>query len=242
MACVDNFGASNLWLVKHSENFKFVDYMPIQKINKKMRSVVINWMVGVIHSFKNQQETLYRAISIFDKFLEKKIVDSTILQNIGVASIILASKFEEDISEIALANFTGRNLNKHELAEIEMYVADTLNFDLYTPTWFDHIPHDGDEEFYNLINYIVEMSIINYDMIKWKPSELVSAAIKFASDPKGHDNDLCVQEIKKCIENSGPINYSITEKYRRCFMVVSFIHARCELKLFDKLQSGGSSR
>ncbi|MDR3739595.1 MAG: hypothetical protein P4L40_11315 [Terracidiphilus sp.] len=64
-------------------------------INEKFRAILVDWLVEVHLKFKLSPETLYLAVSIMDRFLEKKIISRTTLQLVGITSILLASKYEE---------------------------------------------------------------------------------------------------------------------------------------------------
>lgn len=53
-------------------------------ITPKMRTILVNWLVEVHRKFKNKQETLFLAINLLDRFLEKKAVSRSKLQLVGV--------------------------------------------------------------------------------------------------------------------------------------------------------------
>jgi hypothetical protein len=47
-------------------------YMSMQpEINEKMRAILVDWLIEVHLKFKLRAETLFIAISILDRFLEK---------------------------------------------------------------------------------------------------------------------------------------------------------------------------
>jgi Cyclin, N-terminal domain len=71
-------------------------YMEKQEhINERMRSILVDWLVEVHLKFKLVPETLYLAINLIDRFLERCIVFRPKLQLVGVACLLIASKYEE---------------------------------------------------------------------------------------------------------------------------------------------------
>merc|ERR1719424_2378738 len=72
------------------------DYMDSQKeINPKMRAILVDWLVEVHMKYKQRPETLFLAINIVDRFLCHRVIQRKRLQLVSVASIMIASKFEE---------------------------------------------------------------------------------------------------------------------------------------------------
>lgn len=72
------------------------DYMVKQPyINERMRSILVDWLVEIHVNFKLVPETLYLAVHIVDRFLEKVIVPRGRLQLVGATALLIASKYEE---------------------------------------------------------------------------------------------------------------------------------------------------
>ena len=72
------------------------DYMVNQpNINEKMRTILMDWMVEVHLKFKMVPETLYLTVNLIDRYLQRKTVRRSKLQLVGVACLMLASKYEE---------------------------------------------------------------------------------------------------------------------------------------------------
>jgi len=64
-------------------------------INEKMRSILIDWLVEVQIKFKLLPETLYLTTNLIDRFLGLKKVSRDKLQLVGVACMLIATKYEE---------------------------------------------------------------------------------------------------------------------------------------------------
>ena len=71
-------------------------YMTRQSdINEKMRAILIDWLVDVHLKFKLVDETLFLAVNMIDRYLEKSEVSRQKLQLVGITSMFIASKYEE---------------------------------------------------------------------------------------------------------------------------------------------------
>ena len=60
-----------------------------QHINEKMRCILVDWLVEVHLKFKMVPETLYLAINLIDRYLEKVQVRRSMLQRVGVAALLV---------------------------------------------------------------------------------------------------------------------------------------------------------
>ena len=65
------------------------------KLNEKMRAILIDWLVEVHHKFKLVPETLNLTVNIIDRYLDIVEVARDKLQLVGVAALLIASKYED---------------------------------------------------------------------------------------------------------------------------------------------------
>lgn len=71
-------------------------YMASQPdLNSKMREILVDWLLNVHSRFNLLPETMFLAVIILDRFLEKQPINRTKLQLAGCAALLLASKYEE---------------------------------------------------------------------------------------------------------------------------------------------------
>ena len=71
-------------------------YLSLQKdINKKMRGVLVDWLVDVSAKFNLIPMTFFSAVNLLDRYLERKQVKRQKLQLIGITCLMVVSKFEE---------------------------------------------------------------------------------------------------------------------------------------------------
>lgn len=74
-------------------------------MNKKMRTILVDWLIEVHHRFELMPETLYLAINLIDRFLSVKTVPRRELQLLGISAMLIAAKYEEIWApEVCFAN------------------------------------------------------------------------------------------------------------------------------------------
>eukprot|EP00466_Bigelowiella_natans_P005553 jgi/Bigna1/28165/gw1.46.91.1 len=62
-----------------------------------MREILVDWLIEIHHRRFNKlrTETLYLTINIIDRFLSIREVSRARLQLIGLAAVLIASKYED---------------------------------------------------------------------------------------------------------------------------------------------------
>lgn len=64
-------------------------------IDGRMRSILVDWLIEVHLKFKMVPEALYLTINLVDRYLELKEIERPNLQLLGVACLLIGSKYEE---------------------------------------------------------------------------------------------------------------------------------------------------
>lgn len=64
-------------------------------INEKMRAILIDWLIDVHLKFKLVPETLYLTVNLIDRYLSSNAIPRQKLQLVGVAAMLIATKYEE---------------------------------------------------------------------------------------------------------------------------------------------------
>lgn len=166
------------------------DYLSGQsEILPKMRGVLVDWLVGVHLQFHLLQETLYTTVAIMDRFLqnEVKTITRKKLQLVGVASMLIAAKYEE-IYAPEVKDFvyiTDRAYTEKEILRMEVRVLAALNFDLGRPLPLHFLRRASkaggvDATTHTLAKYIVELSLGVYSLCPEAPSKVAAAALALA--------------------------------------------------------------
>lgn len=161
------------------------DYMPRQQeINAKMRAVLINWLIEVHYRFGLMPETLYLTTNLLDRYLATQLVSRSNYQLVGATAMLLASKYEE-IWAPEMNDFLDILENKFERKHVlvmEKAMLNKLKFHLTVPTPYVFLVRflkaaASDEEMENLVFFLMELSLMQYVMIKFPPSMLAAAAV-----------------------------------------------------------------
>uniref|UniRef100_A0A663F162 Cyclin B1 n=1 Tax=Aquila chrysaetos chrysaetos TaxID=223781 RepID=A0A663F162_AQUCH len=110
-------------------------YLDGQKINGNMRAVLMDWLVQVQLKFRLQQETLYLAVAVTDRFLQDNLVSKKMLQLVGTTAMFIASKYEEmfppHIGDFAY--ITDHSYTKLQIYQMEMKILQALDFGVSFP-------------------------------------------------------------------------------------------------------------
>eukprot|EP00250_Pteridium_aquilinum_P006629 c16507_g1_i1 orf=749-2329(-) len=160
-----------------------------QDINSSMRGILVDWLVEVAEEYKLVPDTLYLTISYIDRFLSGNLVTRQRLQLLGVACMLIASKYEEicapQVEEFCY--ITDNTYNREEVLEMERRVLNHLHFELTGPTTKSFLRRSvraaqaGQKsptlqlEF--LGNYLAELTLLEYDFLQFLPSMIAGAAV-----------------------------------------------------------------
>lgn len=177
----------NFWDIE-SQFLVNPDYMSRQPfINEKMRCVLIDWLVEVHLKFKMVPETLYLTVNIIDRYLEKHEVRRSKLQLVGVASLLLAAKYEEiyppELQDLVF--ITDRAYTAREIIETEAIIMKALDYNLTVPTIHTFLCRylkaaHADRVMVQMACYLAERSLQEYSSLKYAPSLLAAKAIHCA--------------------------------------------------------------
>lgn len=155
-----------------------------KSINPKMRTILVDWLIQVHLRFHLLQETLYLAIAILDRFLQVHEVSKTKLQLVGITAMLVASKYEEMYAP-ELNDFvyiTDNAYTKANIRQMEIIMLKALNFDLGRPLPLHFLRRYSkagqmDATTHTLAKYIMELSLVDYGMVHYHPSEIAAAAL-----------------------------------------------------------------
>ncbi|KAL3014515.1 hypothetical protein AAZX31_06G111100 [Glycine max] len=170
------------------------DFMErIQKeINPSMRAILIDWLVEVAEEYRLVPDTLYLTVNYIDRYLSGNVMNRQRLQLLGVASMMIASKYEEicapQVEEFCY--ITDNTYFKEEVLQMESAVLNFLKFEMTAPTVkcflrrFVRAAQGVDEvpslQLECLTNYIAELSLMEYSMLGYAPSLIAASAIFLA--------------------------------------------------------------
>lgn len=160
-------------------------YLRIQSdINERMRAILIDWLTEVHLKFKLVAETLYLAVDIMDRYLEKVPITKLRLQLVGVTAMLIASKFE-DIYAPEIGDFvyiTDRAYDRDMIINMEASILKTLEFNISCPNILLFLEHyceilATDRKNAMLARYFAELTLANYSMLKYRKSLIAAASL-----------------------------------------------------------------
>ncbi|KAI3361946.1 hypothetical protein L3Q82_012304, partial [Scortum barcoo] len=159
-------------------------YLQGQEVTGNMRAILIDWLVQVSLKFRLLQETMYMTVGIIDRFLQDHPVPKKQLQLVGVTAMFLASKYEEmyppEISDFAYV--TDRAYTTAQIRDMEMTILRVLKFQLGRPLPLQFLRraskiYEVTAEQHTLAKYLLELTMVDYEMVHFPPSMLASAAL-----------------------------------------------------------------
>ncbi|NXP54735.1 CCNB2 protein, partial [Heliornis fulica] len=169
-------------------------YLDGKTINGRMRAILVDWLVQVHSRFQLLQETLYMCVAVMDRFLQSYSVARKQLQLVGVTAMLLAAKYEEVLSPYVgdFVYITDNAYTGDEVREMELTILKELNFDLGRPLPIHFLRRaskagEADAKQHTLAKYLMELTLIDYDMVHHRPSEIAAAALCLSQKILGHN-------------------------------------------------------
>jgi len=160
-------------------------YLDGRDISGKMRSILVDWLVQVHLRFNLMQETLYLAIAIIDRFLQRRSdIRRNQLQLVGITAMFLASKYEEMYSpEIGdFSYITDKAYTKAEIRKMEIAILTELEYHISYPLQLHFLRRNSkagsvDSHQHTLAKYLMELCLPEYSMCHYKASEIAAACL-----------------------------------------------------------------
>ena len=198
------------------------NYMSKQKdINNRMRAILIDWLIDVHLKYKMVPQTMYISVNLIDRYLSKNETTRTKLQCVGVASMFIASKYEE-IYPPELKDFvyiTDKAYVKTDVLEMEYKMLTSLNFDITFPTQWSFFEIFTkklklEQKAYYLAWFLMELSLINYKIMKFKYSQIAASSILVAIKALNYFNEVEFEkntgykesELDECVKEINSFN------------------------------------
>ncbi|XP_072297884.1 G2/mitotic-specific cyclin-B2-like isoform X2 [Eucyclogobius newberryi] len=159
-------------------------YMQGYEITGRMRALLVDWLVQVHSRFQLLQETLYLTVAVLDRFLQVQPVSRKKLQLAGVTAMLVACKFEEMFAPAVgdFAYITDNAFSKAQILEMEQLLLRSIKFQLGGPLPLHFLRRaskvaSSDVERHTLAKYLMELTLLDYDMVHFRPSEIAAAAL-----------------------------------------------------------------
>ncbi|XP_020254657.1 G2/mitotic-specific cyclin S13-7-like isoform X2 [Asparagus officinalis] len=161
------------------------DYMESQmEINAKMRAILADWLIEVHHKFELMPESLYLTFYIIDRYLSMKKVLRRELQLVGVSSMLIACKYEEiwapEVNDFIC--ISDRAYSREQVLTMEKEILNVLEWSLTVPTPYMFLVRFlkaamADKEMEHMVFFLAELGLMQYSMIKYRPSMVAASAV-----------------------------------------------------------------
>ncbi|CAI0444585.1 unnamed protein product [Linum tenue] len=161
-------------------------------VTANMRGILIDWLIEVAEEYKLVPDTLYLTVNLIDRSLSQIYIEKQRLQLLGVTCMLIASKYEEilapQVEEFCF--ITDNTYKREEVLKMERQVVDMMHFNLSVPTTKTFLRRfiqaaqtsykDPCLELEYLANYLAELTLVEYDFIKFLPSLIAASAVFLA--------------------------------------------------------------
>lgn len=163
----------------------YPNYMSNQfDINERMRAILIDWLIEVHYKFELMDETLFMTVNLIDRFLEQQTILRKKLQLVGITALLLACKYEEVSVPVVedLILISDKAYTRDEVLAMEKMMVNTLQFNMSVPTSYVFMRRflkaaESDKKLELLSFFMIELCLVEYEMLKFRPSLLAAAAI-----------------------------------------------------------------
>ncbi|XP_022211765.1 G2/mitotic-specific cyclin-B-like [Drosophila obscura] len=154
-------------------------------VTGKMRATLIDWINDLHFYFKMDDEIFQLTVAIIDRYLQAvKNTKRSDFQLLGLTALCLASKYEQH-SKISLQQYAKITENTYTVAQfrqMELKVLKGIKFDLSRPLPMNFLQRfckaaAATDRQICMCKYFVELSLLDYDMAHYKPSEIAAASL-----------------------------------------------------------------
>lgn len=178
-----------LHLQQREKRVSFRRFEQLQKYHPRFRNIIVKWMAIVAALCDFNLNSYMLAVNIFDRIVTKCKIPKTQLQLVGIVSLLLASKYEEDecISLHSLHRVSSEHFTIDEIKRSERRIIRKLHYDLGRPhslTFLENILTSMPNyithkyiQFKCLARYLCELSTQTHITSKMKPSKLAASCI-----------------------------------------------------------------
>lgn len=178
----------------------YMDQQP--ELSVQHRFIVVEWLCEVSTEYRQQTDTFFLAVSILDRFLCAQPITKSAVQLLATACLWIAAKFEEVSvpSSTDLVMDTLHTYSVKELVRMEGRINEMLDFEFCVPTSKTFLRQYFQELFggltgnlatvYHLSSYLLELSLLEYEFVRFLPSHVAASALYLAFHTLGKPWDL----------------------------------------------------
>lgn len=158
------------------------------------RNHLVDWMIEAQTDMLLNKITLFLAVSIFDRFLNKVFVKRKHLNKVGVTCLWIAHKFEELLppKSARYEAFCDHVITKTEILKTELEVLDTIQYELVIPTIHTFLMKLLDllKTVYKLnlskmtktAHFLTTIALLSTEILQFRPSLIAAAAVRLSAE------------------------------------------------------------
>jgi G2/mitotic-specific cyclin 1/2 len=151
-----------------------------------MRSLLVDWLIGVHSQLKLVPETLFLCVNLVDRFLSLRNVSVSKLQLVGITSLLISSKYEEVICpSIETFVLLDKSINEEEIRKAERYMLHVLDYKIEYPSPLGFLRRCSKANNYEiqtrtLAKYILELTLLYESFLPYPGSIRATSAMSLA--------------------------------------------------------------
>ncbi|XP_022148056.1 putative cyclin-B3-1 isoform X2 [Momordica charantia] len=175
------------WVIE-AQSSSLSNYLSVQtEITPLMRGILINWLIEVHFKFDLMPETLFLSVTLFDRYLSQVIIKKNEMQLLGLTALLLASKYEDFWHPRVkdLISISAESYSRQQMLQMEALILKKLKFRLNMPTPYVFMLRflkaaQSNTQLEHLSFYLIELTLVEYEALSFKPSLLCASAIYVA--------------------------------------------------------------
>ncbi|XP_022148057.1 putative cyclin-B3-1 isoform X3 [Momordica charantia] len=145
------------------------------------------WVIEVHFKFDLMPETLFLSVTLFDRYLSQVIIKKNEMQLLGLTALLLASKYEDFWHPRVkdLISISAESYSRQQMLQMEALILKKLKFRLNMPTPYVFMLRflkaaQSNTQLEHLSFYLIELTLVEYEALSFKPSLLCASAIYVA--------------------------------------------------------------
>ncbi|OHT04493.1 Cyclin, N-terminal domain containing protein [Tritrichomonas foetus] len=217
------------------EPFFLADYLIKEKtcqrkIKTEHRTIVIDWLIRVCEEMKFLEDTLFVAVSLFDRVITIHQIKKCHIQLFGASCLWIASKLEETLTP-ALSDFVylcGNTYIESEFIDCERVIVNILHFQIASTTPLFYVKSIiKDPLMLNFSNFFCRAMVFNEEYGNTCPSVIAASAVFLSAAIYGEFPKLETFKVD-------PVQ--VSDCAAKIALSVSEIAAKTTGALYDELQ------
>lgn len=163
------------------------------EISAGMRSMLVDWLVDVQCRYHFNDDALFLAVNILDRYLSMTLVTKNMFLLTGLTCLWIALKMEQQniphLKDLLL--MTDYAYSSDQFLEKEWEVLSLLSFCLIVPhplrfvirlnTVYKGMCLPNQDTLHSLSLYLIHLSLLQVDLLDSRPSQIAAAAVHLAS-------------------------------------------------------------